>query len=67
MAVVRPSVLAGSWYPGRPADLAAAVDRCLQAGPVPAPAGRPLIALAPHAGYAWSGPTAGCLYARLGD
>ena len=65
MAAVRPSVLAGSWYPGRPADLAAAVDRFLQPGSVPPPAGRPLIALAPHAGYAWSGPTAGRLYAGL--
>lgn len=67
MAVVRPSVLAGSWYPGRTAELAAAVDRCLVPGAVPPPAGRPLIALAPHAGYAWSGPTAGRLYARLRD
>lgn len=67
MADVRPSVLAGTWYPGRPAELAAAVDRCLVPGTVPPPAGRPLIALAPHAGYAWSGPTAGRLFARLRD
>ena len=65
MATVRPPVLAGTWYPGRGAVLAAQVDSYLQPGPEPAPAGRPLIALVPHAGYAYSGPTAGRLYARL--
>jgi len=67
LALVRPSVLAGSWYPGRPAELAALVDGLLQPGAVPPPAGRPLVAVVPHAGYAWSGPTAGRLYARLRD
>ncbi len=67
MADVRPFVLAGSWYPAGPAELAAQVDGFLAPGTVPAPAGRPLIALVPHAGYAWSGPTAGRLYARLRD
>ncbi|MFO7608979.1 MAG: AmmeMemoRadiSam system protein B [Candidatus Krumholzibacteriia bacterium] len=65
MAVVRPPVLAGTWYPGRPAELAALVDGLLAPGPHPPPAGRPLVAVVPHAGYAWSGPTAGRLYARL--
>lgn len=65
MARVRPCVLAGTWYPRRPADLAALVDSLLVPGPNPPPAGRPLVAVAPHAGYAWSGPTAGRLYARL--
>jgi AmmeMemoRadiSam system protein B len=65
LTVVRPSVLAGSWYPGRPADLAAAVDGFLAAGRVPPPRGRPLAALVPHAGHAWSGPTAGRAYVHL--
>ncbi|HPF71029.1 MAG TPA: AmmeMemoRadiSam system protein B [Candidatus Krumholzibacteria bacterium] len=65
MTSVRPAALAGAWYPARPADLAAAVDRCLAPGPTSPPAGRPLIALAPHAGHAWSGATAGRLYAHL--
>ena len=65
MPHVRPATLAGAWYPGRPDDLAAAVDRLLAPGGTPPPAGRPLVALVPHAGYAYSGPTAGRLYARL--
>jgi len=65
MAQVRPPILAGSWYPGRRADLTTLVDGFLQAGPQPPPAGRPLVAVVPHAGYAYSGPTAGRLYARL--
>ncbi len=70
MARVRPPILSGTWYPGRPDELAATVAGFL-AGPLPgaasapAPAGRPLLAVAPHAGYAHSGPAAGRVYRRL--
>ncbi len=67
MPHVRPAILAGSWYPGRRAELEAAVRAYLQDEPAPAEAapGRPVLAVAPHAGYAYSGATAGRLYRRL--
>jgi len=67
----RPATLAGAWYPAAPAELATLVDSYLAAGgPAGAgqaapPAGRPLVGLAPHAGYAYSGPVAGRLFAAL--
>jgi hypothetical protein len=69
---VRPAVLAGSWYPGDAAKLAAMVDGFLgaarQARDLPQPpAGRPWLGLAPHAGYLYSGPVAGRLFASLPD
>lgn len=68
MATVRPSALAGTWYPADPVDLAARIDEFLAlADPAARPAGRPLIAVAPHAGYAYSGPCAGKVYGLLRD
>jgi len=63
---VRSAVLAGSWYPSDPGELAATVDRFLgAAGESPPPPGRVLVVVAPHAGYAYSGPTAGLAHAAL--
>lgn len=60
MKAVRPSVLAGSWYPAAPDALAAEVEGYLAGADLPRrPAGRGLLALAPHAGYVYSGPVAG--------
>lgn len=72
MSFVRPFVLAGSWYPGGAPQLAAMVDGFLAAARLasdvpPAPAGPPWLGLAPHAGYRYSGPVAGRLFARLPD
>ncbi|MGD9547496.1 MAG: AmmeMemoRadiSam system protein B [Candidatus Krumholzibacteriia bacterium] len=68
MTAVRPPVLAGSWYPGDPVVLAREVDRCLAlADPALRPSGRPLIAVVPHAGYAYSAATAGKAYGLLRD
>lgn len=68
MSTVRPSVLAGTWYPAAAPALSALVDGFLAGGdPGLRPAGRPLIGLAPHAGYDWSGPVAGRLYGTLDD
>ncbi len=61
---VRPAAFAGQFYPDDPAALAAAIDGYLAAAaPGEAPAGRLIGLIAPHAGYAYSGPTAGAAYA----
>lgn len=67
MAPVRPAILAGSWYPADPDELASQVDGWLATPPTQAspPLGRPRIALAPHAGFAYSGATAGLAHAAL--
>jgi hypothetical protein len=62
---VRPPVIAGSWYPGTEQSLARTVDGYLaavQQQPVP---GLLLGLVAPHAGYAYSGPTAAHAYRQL--
>lgn len=56
--IVRPSALAGAWYPGDPDRLRTAVDGMLDSAK-PAPIQGTIRALiVPHAGYAYSGPTA---------
>jgi MEMO1 family protein len=59
---VRAAAVAGSWYPAEPRELAATVDRLLDA----APEGRPARGyLVPHAALAFSGRTAARAYAGL--
>jgi AmmeMemoRadiSam system protein B/AmmeMemoRadiSam system protein A len=53
---VRPSTLAGSWYPGDPDELKAMVDGFLE-GVEPVD-GEPIAIIVPHAGYVYSGPVA---------
>ncbi len=57
---VRESALAGSWYPAQPEALRALVDQLLEEAkpPVPRPEGTLRALILPHAGYAYSGPTA---------
>jgi AmmeMemoRadiSam system protein B len=67
---VRPPAVAGTFYPGDSAELAAAVDRTLPALPVGSPPGAdaepaPKALIVPHAGYVYSGSIAGTAYARL--
>lgn len=64
---IRPAAVAGTWYPGTPAALAAAVDRHL-AGADQTARDLPgdLVALvAPHAGLMYSGPVAAHAYRLL--
>lgn len=62
----RPPALAGSWYPESPAILlATARDLLRQAEAAPAPAGRPLALVVPHAGWAYSGVVAAAAYRLL--
>jgi predicted class III extradiol MEMO1 family dioxygenase len=59
---IRRSAVGGSWYPGDPARLAAAVDSHIAAAavePLPHP---PRALIAPHAGLMYSGPVAAFAY-----
>lgn len=64
MSAFRPPAVAGSFYPGDPAALAASVDRLLAAFPATSGA-PPKVLIVPHAGYIYSGATAAAAYAKL--
>lgn len=62
---VRPSSIAGTWYPGTKSGLEETVDNFLAHAPF-YPTDDELIALiSPHAGYPYSGQTAACAYRQL--
>src|SRR5436305_14870633 len=67
MSAIRKAAVAGSWYPGTPAALTAAVDRHLEhADRAAADVNGDLLALiAPHAGLMYSGPVAAHAYRLL--
>ena len=62
MGIRKPAV-AGSFYPADPEKLRAELTRCLE--PAVASKQRAVGAVAPHAGYRYSGAVAGGLYRRL--
>jgi len=57
-ATTRPAACAGSWYPAEPAALRKLLKGYLDKATVRDLPGRPVAVIAPHAGYAYSGPTA---------
>ena len=57
------STIAGSWYPGNAAQLKAMIGSFL--APCPAPEKPCNVLVVPHAGYPYSGPTAGYAYATV--
>ncbi|MCF3629543.1 AmmeMemoRadiSam system protein B [Thalassospiraceae bacterium LMO-SO8] len=64
MSIIRPTAVAGAFYPDRPQDLEALLARCwddakITVGPVPK------AIVAPHAGYVYSGAVAASAYARI--
>lgn len=61
---VRPAAVAGRFYPGDAATLAAEVDALLAAAPAPS-GPRPAALIVPHAGYVYSGPIAASAYRQL--
>jgi AmmeMemoRadiSam system protein B len=63
---VRRAAVAGSWYPGTAAALAAAVDRHLARATADVP-GDLVALIAPHAGLMYSGPVAAHAYRLLRD
>jgi len=62
---IRPSVIAGSWYPGTKDALARTVDDYLAKVDQEPVAGELLGLVSPHAGYAYSGQTAAYAYHQL--
>jgi hypothetical protein len=52
---LRPSPIAGRWYPGQSAALAASVDAHLRSAKVDSPPGEVVGVVAPHAGHVYSG------------
>jgi len=62
---IRPSPIAGQWYPGDPKTLASHVDGYIQSAHLPKIEGRVIAAMAPHAGHRYSGPVAGYAFAAL--
>ncbi len=64
MQEVRPAAVAGTFYPGEPKQLAAEVDRLVEAAPTGTGA-CPKALIVPHAGYIYSGPIAGSAFARV--
>jgi len=62
---VRPSPIAGKWYPANPQQLAESVDAFIHAADIPPINGQLVAILAPHAGHRYSGPVAGYAYKFL--
>lgn len=62
---IRPSPIAGQWYPAQPNRLAKAVDGYIQNAHLPPLAGEVIAIVVPHAGHPYSGPVAGYAFAAL--
>ena len=62
---VRPSPIAGQWYPGEARRLAAQVDQYMNEAKLPEISGQVVAVMAPHAGHLYSGPVAGYAFAAL--
>ena len=62
---LRPSPIAGQWYPGQADNLATSVDGYMEAAALPEISGEVVAVIAPHAGYRYSGPVAGYAFAAV--
>ncbi|HZD57950.1 MAG TPA: AmmeMemoRadiSam system protein B [Anaerolineales bacterium] len=62
---VRPSPIAGQWYPAESRRLASSVDQYINAARPPEIEGEVVAVMAPHAGHLFSGPVAGYAFAAL--
>jgi AmmeMemoRadiSam system protein B len=62
---VRPSAIAGRWYPGNGDVLRSSIERYFAETPPTSLTGPILGLVVPHAGYAYSGPTAGRGFAQV--
>jgi AmmeMemoRadiSam system protein B len=63
---VRPSAIAGQWYPGSPTVLRETITRFMDAADPSLPEDEEVVGLiVPHAGYAYSGPVAAFAYRTI--
>ncbi len=62
---IRPSPIAGQWYPGDPKRLSSSVDRYIHDATLPEINGEVIAIITPHAGHMYSGPVAGYAFATL--
>ena len=62
---IRSSAIAGRWYPGSASTLRRDIDSYFERAPQESLPGRILGLVAPHAGYAYSGPTAARAFAQV--
>ena len=62
---IRPSPLAGRWYPAHPKKLAESVDDYIQAAQIPEIKGEILALISPHAGHTYSGSVAGYAFKSI--
>ncbi|MBC8508179.1 MAG: AmmeMemoRadiSam system protein B [Anaerolineales bacterium] len=62
---IRPSPIAGQWYPGSAERLRTSIDGYMDAADLPAIDGDIMAIVAPHAGYVYSGPVAGHAFAAV--
>jgi len=62
---IRPSPIAGTWYPGNPNSLAASIDEYLDDVNLPEITGKVVAVIAPHAGHRYSGAVAAYAFATL--
>ena len=62
---VRPSPIAGQWYPADSRRLSASVDGYTRSAQLPELEGDVVAIMAPHAGHRYSGPVAGYAFAAL--
>jgi MEMO1 family protein len=65
--VVRQAVGAGRWFPSGGHELGSMVSNFMAKAKVPAVNGRIVAAIAPHAGYIYSGPVAGYTFRAIKD
>jgi len=64
---VRLSQGSGKWFPKKPKELQALVDSCMSNADVTGIRGEIIGAIAPHAGYVYSGPVAGYTFRAIQD
>ena len=62
---IRPSPLAGRWYPANPIHLVDSIDGYLKQAQIPDIPGEVTALITPHAGHLYSGPVAGYAFKTL--
>jgi AmmeMemoRadiSam system protein B len=62
---IRPSPIAGTWYPGNAEQLAATIDHFLEGEAAAEPRGELVGVIVPHAGHRYSGSVAGAAFRLL--